>query len=143
VIAAIPLQIFLSPLLPFDDNNNMTTQNSRAIDAGSLTAMAPPGYGDHRLDRLYNDVDPSGFQTPAGLASGLATPLVAISRNVSGDNLASMNESGFNNSAANTLRNRLNNLHITEDTQATQDRTQAMSSLDLSPGNGPPRQQSK
>jgi len=122
VIANIPLQIFLSPLLPFDDNNIITTLNSRAIDAGSLDAMAPPGYGQHRLDQLYNDVDPSGFQTPAGLASGLATPSGAISRNASVDNLAFMNDT--DNLAANTLRNRLNNL----------------SSLEPSPGNGPVQQ---
>lgn len=127
VIATIPLQIFLSPLLPFDDNNNMTAQNLRAIDAGSLSAMAPPGYGEHRLDQLYSDVDTSGFQTPADLASGLATPLGAISRNASVDNLAFMNDTAFDNlAAANTLRNRLNNL----------------SSLELSSGNDP-QQQSK
>jgi len=107
VIATLPLQIFLSPLLAFDDNNNMTTQNSRAIDAGSLSAMAPPGYGEHRLDQLYNDIDSSGFQTPAGLA----TPLGAISRNASTDNLAFMNDTAFDNLAANTLRNRLDGLN--------------------------------
>lgn len=127
VIATIPLQIFLSPLLPFDDNNNMTAQNARAIDAGSLSAMAPPGYGEHRLDQLYNNVDTSGFQTPAGLSSGLATPLGAISRNASVDNLASMNDTVLDDFAvANTLRNRLHNL----------------SSLELSDGNDP-LQQSK
>lgn len=117
------------------------TQNSRAVDAGSLSAMAPPGYAEHRLDQLYNDVDPSGFQTPAGLASGLATPSGAISRTASVDNLASMNDSDFNNLAANTLRSRLNNLNTNGDTQATRDRTQVMSSLELSPpGNGPLQQ---
>lgn len=109
MIAKIPLQIFLSPLLPFDDNNNMMTQNSRAIDAGSPSAMAPPGYGEHQLDQLYNGVDTSGFQTPA-VASGRATPLGAISRSASVDNLASMGDTDFDDLAANTLRNRLNNL---------------------------------
>ena len=87
----------------------MTTQNPRAIDAESLSAMAPPGYGEHRLDQLYNDVDTSGFQTPA-VASGRVTPLGAISRTASVNNLASMDNTNFHDLAANTLRNRLNNL---------------------------------
>lgn len=75
VNAALPLQIFISPLLTIDEDNNLTTQNPRAMDAGALNAMAPPGYGEHQFDQLYSDVDPSGFQTPAGMMSGAATPM--------------------------------------------------------------------
>ena len=114
----------------------MTTRNSRAIDAGSLNAMAPPGYGEHQLDQLYNDVDPSGFQTPAGLVSGSATPLAALSRNASTDNLAPMDGVASSILIANTLRNRLDNLNTTADSRAIRDRTQATSSSEESPGIG-------
>lgn len=55
--------------------------------------MAPPGYGEHMLDQLYEDVDmnglQSGFQTPA-IQSGINTPFYAQSRAGSAENLHAM-----------------------------------------------------
>lgn len=105
-------------MLGIDDNNNLTTRNSRAIDAATISHMAPPVYGHHQLDQLYSDVDFSGFQTPAGLASEVGTPFGARSRAASVDNLTSINETASSEVAANTLRNRLDNLNTTEDSRA-------------------------
>lgn len=105
-------------MLGIDDNNNLTTRNSRAIDAATINHMAPPVYGHHQLDQLYSDVDFSGFQTPAGLASEVGTPFGAQSRAASVDNLTSINETASSEVAANTLRNRLDNLNTTEDSRA-------------------------
>lgn len=48
-------------------------------------------------------------------------------------NLESMDEDGSGDVIVNTLRNRLDNINTTEDSQAIRDRTQAMSSTDMSP----------
>ena len=106
----------------------MTTQNSRSLDAETLNAMAPPGYGEHQLDQLYNQVDPGGFQTPAAPASGSGTPFSPRSRAASVDNLVSMSGLASSNLAANNLRNRLDNLDTTEDSRAIRDQAQATTS---------------
>lgn len=58
-----------------------------------MTGIAPPGYGEHILDQLYEDVDlnglHSGFQTPA-IQSGVNTPFYALSRAGSAENLHQM-----------------------------------------------------
>jgi len=38
-----------------------------------MSTVAPPGYGQHVLDQLYDDMDQGGFQTPA-MASGMNSP---------------------------------------------------------------------
>ena len=102
----------------------MTSENSRALDAETLNAMAPPGYGEHQLDQLYANVDLSGFQTPGALASGPGTPFSSRSRAASVDNLALINGMASSNVVANNLRNRLNNLNTTEDSRAVRDQAQ-------------------
>ena len=115
-------------MLGIDENNNMTTQNSRSLDAETLNAMAPPGYGEHQLDQLCNQIDLGGFQTPAALASGSGTPFSIRSRAASVDNLVSVSGLASSNLAANNLRNRLDNLNITEDSRAIRDQAQATTS---------------
>lgn len=58
-----------------------------------MSGIAPPGYGEHILDQLYDDVDThgpySGMQTPA-IQSGVNTPFYALSRAGSAENLHEM-----------------------------------------------------
>jgi len=74
---------------------------------------APPLYENHRLDRLYDDIDPTGFQTP-GLMSGIHTPhgVGSYSRNASTENLASLSDAAH----PLALHNRLTNLQIRSET---------------------------
>ena len=77
--------------------------------ASQMTDLTPPQYGEHTLDRLYSDIDPSGYLTPGG-PSGVGTPLNSRSRNVSTENLASMDAMASGDLAANVLQTRLNDL---------------------------------
>lgn len=83
-----------------------------AITADSLNDLTPPQYGEHQLDLLYSDIDPSGYMTPAGVGTGANTPISAQSRSVSGDDLAAIETMEPSLFAANVLQNRLSNLDI-------------------------------
>ncbi|RDA84602.1 hypothetical protein CP532_6047 [Ophiocordyceps camponoti-leonardi (nom. inval.)] len=88
--ATLPVSIFISPNVPFDEQGNLMRQCPGSTLAGQDAAtMAPPGYGDHVLDQLYEDVEPVGLQTP-GVQSGVSSPFYAHSRAGSADNLAGM-----------------------------------------------------
>ncbi|KAI9666024.1 MAG: hypothetical protein M1821_003959 [Bathelium mastoideum] len=96
LICKIPLKLFISPNLPINDNQDVCPGPDHVADAvinqQETTLVAPPEYGAHHLDQLYNDIDPSGFRTPhvAGMSlSGTATPY-AHSRTGSSENLASL-----------------------------------------------------
>jgi hypothetical protein len=103
--------IFISPSLPIDDDNNLVDQSpltaQRATD--DMSHSAPPLYGEHQFDQLYSDVDPSGYFTP-GIASEANTPFGTHSRNISEENLASLNALTNGNISASALRHRLDNL---------------------------------
>jgi arrestin-related trafficking adapter 4/5/7 len=71
--------------------------------------MAPPGYGMHVLDQLYDDVDPSGIMTPAGLQSGFASPFYSQSRAGSSENLAALANTAITPAA---LSSRLQNVPL-------------------------------
>lgn len=78
--------------MPFDDQGNLVDQ-SPSTPTEELGTIAPPGYGEHVLDQLYEDVDTSGFMTPGGVLtpnvqSGLNSPFYAQSRSGSSENLA-------------------------------------------------------
>ncbi|CBF74562.1 hypothetical protein AN4170.2 [Aspergillus nidulans FGSC A4] len=111
--ATLPVSIFISPNLAIDDNNNLvdsspqTTQ--RALD--DLAQQAPPLYGEHQFDQLYSEVDPSGYRTP-GPGSGPGTPFGTLSRNLSAENLASMNAITHTDISASALHHRLVNLDL-------------------------------
>ena len=109
--ANLPVNIFLSPNLPIGDDNNMVNGSSDriAVAASELNDLTPPQYGEHTLDRLYSDIDPSGYMTPGG-QSGLNTPLNSRSRSVSTEDLVSMNAMASNNFEANVLQNQLGGL---------------------------------
>lgn len=110
--------------MPLDDDGNLISQdtpesssNERRADTESGN-MAPPGYGMHVLDQLYDDVDPSGIMTPgmmtpgglpSGFQSGFASPFYSQSRAGSSENLAAM-ASGAVTPAA--LSSRLQNVSL-------------------------------
>ncbi|KAK7415781.1 hypothetical protein QQZ08_012263 [Neonectria magnoliae] len=85
--ATLPISIFISPNMPLDEQGNLVDQSPSTPAEQILGTMAPPGYGEHVLDQLYEDVDMSGFQTP-GIQSGVSSPFYAQSRSGSSDNLA-------------------------------------------------------
>ncbi|KAJ5287474.1 HECT-type ubiquitin ligase-interacting protein creD [Penicillium angulare] len=109
--ATLPVSIFISPSIGLDDNNNILDQsvvsaNQRRAADEFAAQQAPPLYGEHQFDQLYSQVDPNGYRTP-GPGSGPNTPGGALSRNISTDNLASMNALTNTDISAAALRTRL------------------------------------
>ncbi|KAF9876229.1 carbon catabolite repression protein [Colletotrichum karsti] len=87
--ATLPVSIFISPNMPLDEHGVLVDQAPGTAPAAEVTRIAPPGYGEHLLDQLYEDVDMSGFQTP-GVQSGFSSPFYAQSRAGSSENLAAL-----------------------------------------------------
>ncbi|KAI1310659.1 arrestin [Xylaria venustula] len=107
--ATLPVTIFISPNMPLDDEGNLVTQSPGAEEAvDDRRALAPPGYGQHVLDQLYDDVDISGILTP-GMQSGLSTPFYIHSRAGSTENLAVPHGSAITPAA---LTSRLQNVSL-------------------------------
>ena len=89
--ASLPVHIFISPNVPLDDSNTLVNDVGRqtSIASAAMTDLTPPQYGDHILDQLYSDIDPSGYSTPGG-RSGINTPVNARSRSASYDSLGTI-----------------------------------------------------
>lgn len=106
------MSIFISPNLAIDDNNNLVGHAPPAahVAVEDESLQAPPLYGEHQFDQLYSDVDFSGYRTP-GAGSGPGTPFGPLSRNISSENLASMNALTSSNISASALHSRLTSLH--------------------------------
>ncbi|RKU48625.1 hypothetical protein DL546_008929 [Coniochaeta pulveracea] len=90
--ATLPVTIFISPNMPLDEEGNLVNQAPQNVPVDEARGAAPPGYGEHVLDALYEDLPLSGMQTP-GVQSGMNTPFYGHSRAGSTENLASMMES--------------------------------------------------
>ncbi|KAI0904392.1 arrestin [Ustulina deusta] len=116
--ATLPVTIFISPNMPLDDEGNLVLQTpgltEEALDESRN--LAPPGYGQHVLDQLYDDVDISGIITP-GLQSGLSTPFYAHSRAGSSENLAPIAHGGAITPAA--LSSRLQSVSLEDSRRGT------------------------
>ena len=111
--ATLPVSIYISPNLAIDENNNLreqTTASSRRAADEFAAQQAPPLYGEHHFDQLYSELDPNGYRTP-GPGSGPGTPFGALSRNISAENLASMNALTNTDISASALHSRLTNLN--------------------------------
>ncbi|EUC46509.1 hypothetical protein COCMIDRAFT_92659 [Bipolaris oryzae ATCC 44560] len=116
------VHLFISPNLPPNEDQSVVIDQSilsqQAIQ-DEVNQNAPPTYGLHQLDELYNDIDPSGFMTPGGyrsmMNSGANTPFFAQSRRGSTEDLtsldAAMHQPGGGASAA-ALQHRLANLSM-------------------------------
>lgn len=117
------MKLFISPNLPVDDQNNVQVGGNVLSDfelnQQEVSVNAPPEYGRHQLDALYNDINASGYMSRA--PSGSSTPFYAQSRSGSHENLQSLNGvandmtnafGGVNEGhfAPNMLRSRLANL---------------------------------
>jgi hypothetical protein len=118
------LHLFISPNLPpNEDQSVVIDQNILSAQAMQdvVNQNAPPLYGLHVLDNLYNDIDPSGFMTP-GFQSGANTPFYGLSRSGSTEDLTSMDavahQTGGGASAV-ALHNRLQNLNISQNSRST------------------------
>ncbi|KAI1387962.1 uncharacterized protein F4822DRAFT_430712 [Hypoxylon trugodes] len=112
--ASLPITIFISPNMPLDEEGNLVSQAPEsANDANESDAsfMAPPGYGMHVLDQLYEDVDTSGIMTP-GIHSGVNSPFYAQSRAGSSENLSALAHAVAVPPAA--LSSRLQNMTLDE-----------------------------
>lgn len=109
--ATLPVSIYISPHLAIDENNNLVDQTPQSTRraADELAHQAPPLYGEHQFDQLYGELDPSGYRTP-GPGSGPGTPFGTLSRNLSVENLASMNALTETDISASALHSRLTTL---------------------------------
>ncbi|RAH42247.1 arrestin family protein [Aspergillus brunneoviolaceus CBS 621.78] len=109
--ATLPVSIFISPNLAIDENNNLIDQTPQSAQRAisDIAQQAPPLYGEHQFDQLYSELDPSGYRTP-GPGSGPGTPFGALSRNISVENLASMNALTNTDISASALHSRLSSL---------------------------------
>lgn len=65
---------------------------------------APPLYGEHRLDRIYEGIDPNDFLTP-GVLSGVATPFNGTTHNASTENLSTLSHAAHSSALDSRLRN--------------------------------------
>lgn len=110
--ATLPVSIFISPHLAIDENNHLRgqTPQSTRIAVDEFAHQAPPLYGEHTFDQLYSELDPNGYRTP-GPGSGPGTPFGPLSRNLSSENLASMNALTNTDISASALHHRLTNLN--------------------------------
>lgn len=68
-------------------------------------------YSEHQFDQLYSELDPSGYRTPGPGSGGPGTPFGPLSRNISSENLASMNALTNTDISASALHSRLSTLH--------------------------------
>ncbi|OHE97992.1 arrestin [Colletotrichum orchidophilum] len=109
--ATLPISIFISPNMPLDEHGVLVDQAPGAPATAEVTRIAPPGYGEHVLDQLYEDVDMSGFQTPA-IQSGFSSPFYAQSRAGSSENLASLAMMNGHGVAPAALSHRLQNVSL-------------------------------
>ncbi|KAF1850345.1 uncharacterized protein K460DRAFT_274180 [Cucurbitaria berberidis CBS 394.84] len=115
------VHLFISPNLPPNEDQSVVVDsnilNAQAIQ-DEVNQNAPPTYGLHQLDELYNDIDPSGFITPGGyLNSGANTPFYAQSRSGSAEDLASLDavaQQPGGGASAIALQHRLQNLDMSQ-----------------------------
>ncbi|KAF2027114.1 carbon catabolite repression protein cred [Setomelanomma holmii] len=122
------VHLFISPNLPPNEDQSVVVDhniiNAQAMQ-DEVNQNAPPTYGLHQLDELYNDIDPSGFMTPGGyhsiMNSGANTPFYAHSRSGSAEDLASLDAvaNGGGASAA-ALQHRLQNLNMSHNDRPSQ-----------------------
>lgn len=114
------VHLFISPNLPPNEDQSVVIDHdiiNQQAAQDEINQNAPPTYGLHQLDELYNDIDPSGFMTPGGyhsiVNSGANTPFYAHSRSGSVDDLSSLDAvaNGGGASAA-ALEHRLQNLDM-------------------------------
>lgn len=95
LVCRLPVKLFISPNLPVDEANQVSSSPNGVSDAelnsNETSLVAPPEYGRHQLDQMYRDIDPSGFMSRAGSGPGTPAGLYAQSRRGSQENIMSLN----------------------------------------------------
>ena len=95
LVCRLPVKLFISPNLPVDESNAVcgTAEgvSHESINHAETTITAPPEYGRHQLDQLFNDIDPGAYMSRAPSAPGTPGGFGAQSRRGSNENLASLN----------------------------------------------------
>ncbi|KAL9094959.1 MAG: hypothetical protein Q9165_002909 [Trypethelium subeluteriae] len=140
LVCKIPIKLFISPNLPINANQDVCPGPNQASEAiinqQETTLVAPPEYGAHRLDQLYNDIDPSGYRTPhpgAMSGSGGNTPPLGHNRSESAENVTSLTQPADDNTeggnhgseggvSASAIHSRLSNLQEQESVQGARSR---------------------
>lgn len=99
--------------MPIDAHGSLVDQTPMSTQSADITTHAPPNYGDHWHDPLWDGIEQTGFMTPAP-QSGMNTPFGGLSRNGSSENLPSLDslaqENGVTPAA---LSSRLQGLDLT------------------------------
>jgi hypothetical protein len=97
--------------MPLAEDGSLLDQTPMNTQTADISQTAPPLYGEHVLDQLYDGIDRSGYMTPGGV-SGVNTPFYSQSRTGSAENLSSLN--GVANTAVppSALTARLQNLNL-------------------------------
>ncbi|KAF1350054.1 hypothetical protein BDV97DRAFT_398841 [Delphinella strobiligena] len=97
LVCRLPVKLFISPNLPVDDQNMVqvgaNTLTDLELNQQEVAINAPPEYGRHQLDALYNDINASGYMTRP--PSGSSTPFYAQSRSASHENLHALSLNGL------------------------------------------------
>lgn len=97
--ATLPVTIFISPNMPLSEDGCVVNQLPSGTDPTDIASHAPPLYGQHILDQLYDEFDPAGIMTPAP-QSGMNTPFHALSRRGSHEDLSAANNAPNNGAGA-------------------------------------------
>ena len=113
--------------MPLDENNDLISHRPQSLTTDDISHNAPPGYGDHTLDQLYSEVDPTGYLTPMNTSGG-NTPFYAQSGATSEENLRSIDASATDNLSASILHHRLNNIQNSNSSRLARDRAQNIES---------------
>ena len=116
------VNLFISPNLPPNEDQSVVVDRAlihAATQRDEALQNAPPTYGLHQLDELYNDIDPSGFMTPGFRGSEPTTPFYGHSRTGSAEDLTSMDAVAQigGGASATALHTRLHNLSLGENTR--------------------------
>ncbi|KAF1969340.1 carbon catabolite repression protein-like protein cred [Bimuria novae-zelandiae CBS 107.79] len=113
------VHLFISPNLPPREDQSVSVDPeilSQQAVQDEVNQNAPPTYGLHQLDSLYNDIDPSGFMTPGAHASygssGANTPFYEQSTSGSAEDLASLDAIAGGGPSSIALQNRLQDLDL-------------------------------
>lgn len=127
--------------MPPDEHGVLADQPRGSVPPEADTStIAPPGYGEHVLDQLFEDVDQSGFHTPA-FHSGISSPFYSQSRAGSSENLAALSGmTTLNGVPAAALTSRLQTVSLDPTSRNLSTTSLADAASASSPATGQPSQ---
>jgi arrestin-related trafficking adapter 4/5/7 len=142
------LNLYISPNAPPGEDQTIPIDYDRldtALRYAEANRSAPPTYGLHQLDELYDGIDPAGFQSR--VISAAVTPFATLSRSASFENLPSLPTTpGFidaSGASAVQLHSRLVDLHLNQQDGAISTNSDAeLRNASVSTDASPPRSMS-